>query len=71
MPVGSLAMVYFLPFADFRFTLYAIATACLTGLPAFTSAPTFFRNADLLDDFTRGITYVLAFWQSEQKRETL
>jgi hypothetical protein len=55
-----------LPFfaAAFRLTLYAIATACLTGFPAFTSAPTFFRNADLLDDFTRGINFIFGLGES-------
>ena len=55
MPVGS-AMCYFLPFlAASRLTLYAIATACFTGLPAFTSALMFLRNAALLVDLLSGM----------------
>jgi hypothetical protein len=48
-----------LPFAGAaRLTAYAIATACLTGLPDFTSALTFSRNA--FSDFylTNGIIYL-------------
>ena len=55
---------YFLPFlADSRFTLYAIATACLTGFPAFTSALMFLRNAALLGDLTRGTLAFLCRWR--------
>ena len=38
-----------------RLTEYAMATACLTGLPDATSAFTFARNAFLLGDLTSGI----------------
>jgi len=55
---------YFLPFlADSRFTLYAIATACLTGLPAFTSALMFLRNAEPLGDLTNGTLAFLWCWR--------
>ena len=40
-----------------RLVAYAIATACLTGLPAATSALMFLRKASLLADLTRGIVY--------------
>jgi hypothetical protein len=42
-----------------RFTEYAIATACLTGLPALTSALMFLRMAFLDDDLTNGISVFL------------
>ena len=38
-----------------RLTLYAMATACFTGLPAATSALMFLRNACFDVDFTRGM----------------
>jgi hypothetical protein len=38
-----------------RLTEYAIATACLTGLPLLTSAATFLRNAAGDFDLTSGI----------------
>jgi hypothetical protein len=51
-----------------RLTEYAMATACLTGLPDATSAFTFARNAFLLGDLTSGITspfwLVWPFWQT-------
>jgi len=40
-----------------RFTAYAIATACLTGFPAATSALTLARKALGDDDLTSGIIY--------------
>ncbi len=40
---------------DLRFVAYAIATACLTGRPAFTSAFTFCLNAAFEPDLFRGI----------------
>ena len=42
-------------FAASRLVAYAIATACLTGLPAATSALTFLLNAPLLVDLISGI----------------
>ena len=38
-----------------RFSLYAIATACLTGFPALTSARMLLLKAALLADFLSGI----------------
>ena len=54
-------LLFFLPAAA-RFTEYAIATACFTGLPAATSALMLLRKA--LEDFdlTSGIIYL--FWPS-------
>ena len=40
-----------------RCVLYAIATACFTGFPAFTSADTFLRKADFEADLTKGMIY--------------
>jgi len=48
-----------------RLVAYAMATACLTGLPAATSALMFLRKASLLEDLTRGIVYY-AQWISEK-----
>jgi hypothetical protein len=50
-----------------RLVAYAMATACLTGLPALTSARTLARNASLLVDFFNGMITSLSlqvwlFW---------
>jgi hypothetical protein len=45
----------FMGLAAARLVAYAMATACLTGLPAFTSARTLERKASLLVDFFNGM----------------
>jgi hypothetical protein len=45
----------FMGLAAARLVAYAIATACLTGLPALTSARTLERKASLLVDFLSGM----------------
>ena len=45
----------FIGLAAARLVAYAIATACLTGLPDFTSARTLERKASLLVDFLSGM----------------
>ena len=50
-----------------------MATACLTGFPALTSAPMFFLKAFLLNDFTNGIYPILAygFWRIYEMQQPL
>jgi len=49
--------IYFFSFffCASRFSEYAIATACFTGLPALTSVAMFFLNASGLVDLINGI----------------
>lgn len=47
--------------AALRFTLYAMATACLRGLPARTSARTLLENAFLDVDFFSGMSILQFF----------
>jgi hypothetical protein len=55
--VARSVTTHFLPFLCWaaRLVEYAIATACLSGLPALTSVATFFLKAFSDLDLTRGI----------------
>jgi hypothetical protein len=55
-PITLIHYFFFLDFAlASRWTLYAIATACLTGLPDFTSAETFLSKQFCEAHFLSGI----------------
>lgn len=54
---------HFFFLAAARFSLYAIATACFTGFPAFTSVFIFFLNALGDFDLTSGMSFPFRFYR--------